>query len=265
MNLTLKVTKKESTNMSSLVKQMCSLKCRINVDLANGNISIVDMDDNNVENVIDTISEAFDITGIDIIPTVVPTEPEMPVITENFIKHENSEEQKAEETPVEETSGEGVSEASVEESENNDTEEMPVEETSGEGVSETPPEKPKDKGTKISAEDYLAEVVADALNSLDKSMPVEAQIDDFLDAIDFSNGGKLVKSSFIAACIVKKVSYENIILELRHSCTLLKEEAIKAILKDQFMKWLAKHPDVKKRYPKISFMVLLKIFARKMA
>lgn len=60
MNLTLTVTKRESTIMSSLVKQMCSLKCRINVDSANGNISIVDMDDNNVESIIDAISEAFE-------------------------------------------------------------------------------------------------------------------------------------------------------------------------------------------------------------
>ena len=38
MNLSLTVTKKENANMSSLLKQMCSLKCRINVDLISGNI-----------------------------------------------------------------------------------------------------------------------------------------------------------------------------------------------------------------------------------
>lgn len=478
--------------MSSLVKQMCSLKCRINVDSANGNISIFDMDDNNVENVIDAISDAFDITGIDIIPTVVPPEPEKPVITEDSIefekvefsdaevqeqvnkllrtiywamysrkaksrdicqhlmstgteiamkyypnapiklaigdivdcnygshlkneisgghvhsvicdiddngtvyavpitkasiegdaakylpflanvdvkyndsrytggtallkmgryihhlrvnavvghalpeffgkllmalpttvdfsaKHsdyenelaeklgdvqnddsmlsfESSEEQKGEEsetetsveetsgedvseasaeepenndteeTPVKETSGEGVSEASVEESENNDTEEIPVEETSGEGVSETPTEEPKDKGTKISAEDYLAAIVADALNSLDKSKPVEEQIDGFLDAIGLSKSERIVRNSFVVACIVKKVGYESIILELHNTFPQFKEESIKATLKDEFKKWLAEHPDVKEKYPKVSIMALLKIFAKKMA
>ena len=79
MDLTLQVTKKESMNMSSLVKQMCSLKCRINVDLLSGRISIVDMDDENVESVIDAINEAFDITSVDIVPTVVVPEPELPV------------------------------------------------------------------------------------------------------------------------------------------------------------------------------------------
>ena len=466
MNLTFKVTQKESTNMSSLVKQMCSLKCRINVDSANGNISISDMDDKNVENVIDAISEAFDITGIDIIPTVVPHEPEKPVITEDSIefekvefsdvevqehinkllrtiywamysrkaksrdicqhlmstgteiamkyypnapiklaigdivdcnygshlkneisgghvhsvicdiddngtvyavpitkasiegdaakylpflanvdvkyndsrytngtallkmgryihrlrvnavvghalpeffgkllmalpttvdfsaKHsdyenelaeklgdvqnddsmlsfESSEEQNGEEseteTSVEETYGEGVSEASAEEPENNDTEKTPVEETYGEGVSETPTEEPKDKGTKISAEDYLAAIVANALNSLNKSKPVEEQIDGFLDAIGLSKSERIVRNSFVVACIVKKVGYESIILELHNIFPKFKEESIKATLKDEFKKWLAEHPDVKEKYPKVSIMALLRIFARKMA
>lgn len=83
MDLTLQVTKKESMNMSSLVKQMCSLKCRINVDLLSGRISIVDMDDENVESVIDAINEAFDITSVDIVPTVVVPEPELPVATKD--------------------------------------------------------------------------------------------------------------------------------------------------------------------------------------
>lgn len=91
MDLTLQVTKKESTNMSSLVKQMCSLKCRINVDLLSGRISIIDMDDENVESVIDAINEVFDITSVDIVPTVVVPEPELPVVTKDSIEFEKLE------------------------------------------------------------------------------------------------------------------------------------------------------------------------------
>ncbi len=459
MNLTLTVTKKESTNMSSLVKQMCSLKCRINVDSINGNISIIDMDDNNVESVIDAISEAFDITGIDIVPTVVIPEPEKPVITEDSIefekvefndaevqeqvnkllriiywamysskaksrdicqylmttgteiamkynpkvptkfavgdivdcnygshlkneisgghvhsvicdidenglvyavpitkaqlegdetrylqfaanidveyndarftggtvllkmgryihplrasnvvghalpeffhkllmalpttvdfssKYNNYEDELAEklgdvqnddsmlsfgsseETPVEETSGDEMSETPAEESESNVAEETPVEETFGDQVSETPAEgaEGNDIAKKASAEDYVANIIADALNSLDKSKPVEDQIDDFLDAIGLPKGVKLVRSSFIAACIVEKVGYESIILELHNESPKIREEIIKATLKDEFKKWLTKHPDVKENYPKISIMVLLKVFAKKVA
>ena len=59
MDLKLKITQKEGTSMSSLVKQMCALKCRIKVDTHEGDLSIEGMDDNNVENVIDSIDEAF--------------------------------------------------------------------------------------------------------------------------------------------------------------------------------------------------------------
>lgn len=440
MNLTLKVTQKESTNMSSLVKQMCSLKCRINVDSANGNISIFDMDDNNVENVIDAIGEAFDITGIDIIPTVVPPEPEKTVIMEDSIEFEKVEFSDAEvqeqvnkllrtiywamysrkaksrdicqylmstgteiamkyypnapiklaigdivecnygshlkneisgghvhsvicdiddngtvyAVPITRASLKGdatkylpflanvgvkyndsrytggtallkrgryihhlrvnavvghalpeffgkllmalpttvdfsakysdyenemaeklgdvqnddsmLSFESSEEQKGEESEtETSVEETSGEGVSETPTEEPKDKGTKISAEDYLAAIVANALNSLDKSKPVEEQIDGFLDAIGLSKSERIVRNSFVVACIVKKVGYESIILELHNTFPQFKEESIKATLKDEFKKWLTEHPDVKEKYPKVSIMALLKIFARKMA
>lgn len=426
--------------MSSLVKQMCSLKCRINVDSANGNISIFDMDDNNVENVIDAINEAFDITGIDIIPTVVPPEPEKSVITEDSIEFEkvkfnNTEVQeqvnnllraiywamysrKAKSRDIcqhlmstgteiamkyypnapiklaigdivdcnygshlkNEISGGHVhsvicdiddngtvyavpiTKASLEDDaakylpflanvdvrynnsrytggtallkmgkyihplrvnavvghalpeffgkllmalpttvdfsakysdyenelakkfgnvQNDDSmlsfesseeqkgeeskTETSVEETSGEGVSEASAEEPKGKGAKISAEDYLAVIVADALNSLDKSKPVEDQIDGFLDAIGFSKNEKIVRNSFVAACIVEKVGYESIILELHNTFPKLKEKIIKATLKDEFKKWLAEHPNVKKKYPKVSIMSLLKIFAKKMA
>ena len=79
MNLTILVTKKESTSMSNLIKQMCTLNSRITVDSVNGKISIVDMDDDNVGGVIDAINEAFDIIAVDITPTIVISEPESAV------------------------------------------------------------------------------------------------------------------------------------------------------------------------------------------
>lgn len=383
--------------MSSLVKQMCSLKCRINVDSANNNISISDMDDNNVEKVIDAISDAFDITDIDIIPTVVPPEPEKTVITKDSIgfgKVEFSDAEVQEQVnkllrtiyramyfqkakscdicqylmsagaeiamkyypnapikfaigdivdcnygshlkneisgghvhsvicdiddngtlyavPISKESLEGDAAkylpflANVDVTYHDakytggtallkkgryishlrvnavvghalpeffgklltalpvDFSAPPVGETSGEGVSETPTEELKGKGTKISVEDYLETIVADALNSLDKSKPVEEQIDGFLDAIGLSKSERIVRNSFVVSCIVKKISYESISLELHNE---FKEKSIKATLKDEFKKWLAaEHPDVKEKYPNVSIMVLLKIFARKMA
>lgn len=469
MNLTLQVTKKESTNMSSLVKQMCSLKCRINVDSLNGKISIVDMDDDNVESVIDAINEAFDIIGVDIDPTVVIPEHEPPVVTEDSIEFEKLEFNDAavceqankllrtiywamyscnaksidmcqylrttvveiamkytpkeltevsigdvvdcnygthlkgeitgghvhsivcdidkedgmvyvlpitkdklegienrfmpfsanidveyldnskytggtvllkkgryvhpqrfgevvghvlpeffgkvltalsttvdfssnstnygselaekfgdvendddmlsfgateENNGTEKSSDVETSESPVEASSGEETGEAHVEASSDEETSENPVEvsfdtEAKDSAVKadgkVSAEDYLTSIVSDALGSLDKTKPIEDSVDEFLDAIGMSKNGKIIRNSFIAACIVKKIGYESIIIELHNSFPKMREEIIKATLKEEFKKWLAIHPDVKESYPKISIMALLKIFAKKMA
>lgn len=454
MNLTLQVTKRESTNMSSLVKQMCSLKCRINVDSLNGKISIVDMDDDNVESVIDAINEAFDIIAVDIVPTVVIPEPEPPVVTEDSIEFEKLEFNNAEvreqankllrviywamysnnaesrdicqylmttgaeiamkynpKEPTEVSIGDVVdcnygshlkgeitgghihsivcdidndgmvyvlpiTKATLEGDEtrflpfsanldveytdtrytggtvllkmgryvhhqrfgevvghvlpeffgkvltalsttvnfssnstnygselaekfgdvendddmlsfgtieeNNGTEkssdeeisESPAQASSGEEASESPVEVSSDTGTKdssaktdekVSAEDYLTCIVSDALDSLDKTKSIEDSVDEFLDAIGMPKNEKIIRSSFIAACVVKKIGYESIIIELHNSFPKMREKIIKATLKEEFKKWLAIHPDVKENYPKISIMALLKIFAKKMA
>lgn len=452
MNLTLKATLKENANMSKLVKQMCSLKCRIKVDSENGNISIVEMDDNSIESVIDSISEAFNITGVDIVPTVVIPEPEKPVVTEDSIEFEKVEFRDADveeqvnklmrvmywamyfakaksrdicqylmttsdeismkynsKEPVKcevgdivdcnygshlkkeisgghvhsiicdidengmlyvvpitkdklygepeiylpfsrdvdvtysdskfmggtvllkmgryinnlrvryvvghvlpdffnsllkslpstvdfscnvdifnnskdklteqmgdvqnddsmlsfEEIGEQENETIIEGSGENVVENH-IEDVSGEDINQISTEESKIKARdkKVSAEDYLTEIVSDALNTLNKSKSVEEQIDGFLDAIGFSKNEKIVRHSFISACVVKKIRYESIIIELHNTFPKLSEEIIKTTLNDEFKKWLAIHPEVKENYPKISIMVLLKIFAKKMA
>lgn len=70
MNLTLKIDTNEKKGVSaSLVKQMCTLECRINVDLASSIISVTGIDDDKVGDVIAAVGETFEIIGVDIIPT----------------------------------------------------------------------------------------------------------------------------------------------------------------------------------------------------
>lgn len=467
MDLKLKITQKEGTSMSSLVKQMCALKYRIKVDTHEGDLSIDGMDDNSIENIIDSIDEAFNIVGVDIVPTVDIPEPEEPIVTAESleiakIKFSNKEvedhvnklmrviywamysnkahsrdicqylmatgteiamkynprevvdfsigdivvcnygnhlsgeisgghvhsvvcdidedgtfyaapitkaklegdqqkylpfkanldvdytvsrytggtillkkggyirperiqevvgkarpeffskllaalpdtvrfshsdyaeklsekygdvdnddsmlfddtdeilgavtsegisDEGVTETPAEETSGESTSETPVEEVSGEGTEESPTSNSSTEDVNE---DKPSNNTKKPSAEDYVAELLASSLSSLDKSKPVVEQIDMFLNGIGFQNNEKIIKQSFVAACEVKKVGYESIILELRNVYPKIKEEIIKATMREEFKKWLTMYPEAKEKYPKISFMVLLKVFAKKM-
>jgi len=191
------------------------------------------------------------------------------------------------ETPVEETSGDAVNETPAEETSGDVVTGTPVEETSGDVVTETPAEetssevvgdtstsdssnedvnegKSSNDTKKPSAEDYVAELLASSLANLDKSKPIEEQIEMFLNGIGFQTNEKIIKQSFVAACEVKKVGYESIILELRNVYPKIREEIIKATMREEFKKWLTLYPEAKEKYPKISFMVLLKVFARKM-
>lgn len=463
MDLKLKITQKEGTSMSNLVKQMCALKCRIKVDAQEGELSIVGMDDNNVENVIASIDEAFNIVGVDIVPTVEIPEPEEPVVTAESLEiakiefsnkevedqvnklmrviywamysnkayprdicqylmatgteiamkynprevvdfsigdivvcnygnhlsgeisgghvhavvcdtdedgtfyaapitkakmegnqqkylpfeanldvdytvsrytggtvllkkggyirperiqdivgkarpeffekllaalpdtvrfsHNDYAEKLSEkygdvdnddsmlfddtneiigavtsdevvaETPVEETSGDVVTETPAVETTSEVVENTSTSDSSNEDMNEG---KSSNDTKKPSAEDYVAELLASSFANLDKSKLVEEQIEMFLNGIGFQTNEKIIKQSFVVACKVKKVSYESIILELRNVYPKIREEIIKETMREQFKKWLTLYPEAKEKYPKISFMVLLKVFARKM-
>ena len=117
---------------------------------------------------------------------------------------------------------------------------------------------------RMPAEDYLTLVVADALASLDKTKPIEETVDEFLDAIGMPKEEIIIRNAFIVACKADKIAYRNIALKLQDMFPKMREEIIVLTMKEEFNKWLAAHPDVKDRYPRISIMVLLKIFARNM-
>ena len=446
MDLKLKITQKEESNMSILLKQMCALKCRIKVDVLEGEVSVEGIDDNDVENVIDSICEAFNIVGIDIIPTVETLISEEPVVTAEsleFAKIEFSNKQVEEQVnklmrviywamysnkattrdicqhlmsagteiamkynPTEvvsfsigdivvcnygnhlsgEISGshvhaivcdideEGVfyalpiTKAKMEKNikkylpfeanldvdylaskynggtvllkkggyirperiqyvvgkarpkffeklleilpntvsfshgdyaqkygdmANDDSKllddideiigvvtsdqvevETPVDETSVNVVTETPEKvisvdnendgKSSNTTKKISAEEYVTELLKSSIEKLDKTKPIQEQIETFLDDIGFKSNEKIIRQSFMAACEVKKVGYESILLQLHNVSPNVREEIIKSIMREEFNKWLALYPELKEKYPKISFMVLLKVFAKRM-
>lgn len=190
------------------------------------------------------------------------------------ILEEEGADESASEIPAEATSDEGLNETPVEEISEEGLNKLPLNETSGEGVNNAPASDSSDEDMnegatsnntkKPSAEDYLATRLASSLENLDKSKPIEEQIDIFLNSIGFQTNERIIKQSFVAACEVRKIGYENIIRFLCNVYPKVREKIIKATIKDEFKKWLAQYPEAKEKYPKISFMVLLKVFARKM-
>lgn len=112
-------------------------------------------------------------------------------------------------------------------------------------------------------ESALLEIIGFAFDKLDSSQKVEKQVETFLTDIGMTTTERMVTQSFVVACDIKKINYENVILGLHEKFPKVKEEIIKSILKEAFKNWLDKYPILAERCPKISLMAVLKAFAKR--
>ena len=124
--------------------------------------------------------------------------------------------------------------------------------------------KPASKNTS-NVENALLEALGYAFDKLNSSKKVEEQIDSFLTDIGMSTSEKIVRQSFVIACDIKKITYENVILELYNMYPNLDKDMLMASLKENFKKWLEQYPELAKKCPKLSFMAVLKVFAKRFA
>ena len=124
----------------------------------------------------------------------------------------------------------------------------------------------KTTAKKVSGEEAaLREVIGFAFDKLDASKTVREQVESFLTDIGMTTTERMVTQSFIIACDIKKINYENVLLGLHKEFPEVKEEIIKNILKEAFKNWLEKYPTLAEKCPKISLMAILKVFAKKFA
>ena len=138
--------------------------------------------------------------------------------------------------------------------------------TMGETTEETANNEVKSKtpAKKLGEEEAaLLEIIGFALDKLDNSKMVEEQVESFLTDIGMTTTEKMVTKSFIIACNIKKINYENLLLRLHKEFPKMKDQSIKNILKKSFMNWLNKYPTLADRCPKISLISILKVFAKK--
>lgn len=111
-------------------------------------------------------------------------------------------------------------------------------------------------------ESALLECIGIFLDKLDKSKSVAKQVESFMSEIGMS-ADELVAQSFVIACDIKKINYENVILELHKLDPNTKEDIIKANLKKSFKSWLEQYPTLAEKCPKLSLMSVLKVFAKR--
>ena len=111
----------------------------------------------------------------------------------------------------------------------------------------------------------MQEVIGFAFDKLDPSKKVEDQVENFLADIGMVSNEKMITQSFVIACDIKKIKYDNVILRLHEEFPEMNEETIKNTLKETFKYWLEKYPTLAEKCPKISIMAILKLFAKKFA
>lgn len=112
-------------------------------------------------------------------------------------------------------------------------------------------------------ETTLLESIGFAFDKLDSSKNAKDQVYSFLTDIGMTTTERMVTQSFIIACNIKKINYENVIHGLHEEFPNVKEEIIKSILKDAFKNWLKNYPTLAEKCPKISLMSVLKVFAKR--
>ena len=117
----------------------------------------------------------------------------------------------------------------------------------------------------IDVETALLEIVGTALDKLDSSKKVDEQVDSFLADIGMPTNARMIKQSFVIACDIRKITYENVILELHNMYPEINEDSIKASLKENFKKWLEQYPELAEKCPKLSLMSVLKVFSKRFA
>lgn len=111
----------------------------------------------------------------------------------------------------------------------------------------------------------LLNAIGTSLDKLDKSRPVEEQLDSFFKEIGMPLNNSLLNKVFILSSNIDKIKYENIIDELRTKSNIhlsYTPEQIKSTLKIIFKDWIKKYPTLQE-CPKISIISLLKVFAKR--
>ena len=119
---------------------------------------------------------------------------------------------------------------------------------------------------KISMSEYLASLITDSLDALDKSKSSEDQVDSFLDSIGFGTDERdTVRKAFVISCQLKNITIPRIYEVAKSFFPEIEEEFMEKVLKDEFKKWLdVVAPEAREKYPTISVKDLLKAFAQKM-
>ena len=104
-----------------------------------------------------------------------------------------------------------------------------LEEKSEETISQVATVSTTQKGS--NGEKALLESFGSAFDKLDSSKPIQEQIDSFIADIGIPANEKMLRQTFVIACDIKKITYENVIFELHKMYPTANEDILKASFK----------------------------------
>lgn len=221
--LTFKVHNNSKANVTDLIKEVNGIAHRIRINLEKNLITFENIENFMFDNVIEAVEKHYTILSIDIDNT------------DNAITE----------------TAQNLQEIDMQHQAKSKNIELYVEDVVESNYSQP-----------LNEETAIVEIIGDALSKLNKAQNPEDQIASFLTDLGMPVTNKVLTTSFIIACNIKKINYENVLLELKKKYPNIGEKIIKASLREEFKNWLKQYPALSKKYPKISIMTLLKVFAK---
>ena len=263
MDLTLNVTRKDGAIILSVIKKLCKLHCRIDADFKNGLIRIKDLNDNLVDECLDTINDVFEIDRIQIIPAddyeVKENQSENVLIQEpddDYTGEDSFSDGEAAQEPADDYEGE-------EEQSENVLVQEPADDYEGE---ENQSESVGNYEDTVAFEEFFKDAFADNLAIINENGTLEKRIYDFFEAIDFCQHDIVITMFirlFLSAFEVTEITYDSIVLSMRKKYgDFYNVSDIKVISRNKFSEWLENHPIFKQKYPDCSIIDLIKFFVK---
>lgn len=116
-----------------------------------------------------------------------------------------------------------------------------------------------DDKPKVSQEEALLNIIKPALYKLTSKEKIKS----FLDEIGMCSD-EMMQSAFEAACVVKRIKYDTIIIELNKKFPRVSDRAIKAKLQIEFKKWLRDCEEFPEECNRLEVIALFKLVAKKL-
>ena len=117
----------------------------------------------------------------------------------------------------------------------------------------------KSDGTKMNANEAMAELVKNELKLITPGGNPDVQAKIFMDAIKMTRCDEIVRQAFAVSCNLKKINYNNMLATL--SQINAHEDYVRKTLTNAFRNWILRYRGFENEYPHANMLTLINAFA----